>query len=150
MKPADRQKMCPNCDGRIPHEATQCPYCFATMQVDAARNQTLQDSLTSLYSPPYSSKAGTLFANEEKQASPRESMIAPAAVLEKDEGEENKSFWPILFLSLAGNLFVLGVLQFFFSEEGMVKLEINGSYWFLFILLSLPLFFFGWKKANQV
>lgn len=148
MKPADRQKMCPNCDGRIPYEATQCPYCFATMQLDAAKNQTFQDSLTSLYSPPYSSKAGTLFSNEEKQSSSKEPLAA--AAVEKEEGEENKSFWPILFLSLAGNLFVLGVLQFFFSEEGMVKLEINGSYWFLFILLSLPFFFFGWKKLNPL
>jgi len=160
MKPADRQKMCPNCDGRIPYDVSQCPYCFATVQVESpahpavAKNQTIQDSLTNLYAPPYGAKNQS-FEQPERPAPAKmaeriheKEMALP---VEKEEAEihDTKAFWPILFLTLAGNLFTLGVLQFFFSDEGLVHLEMNGSYWFLFVLLSLPLMYFGLKKINQ-
>lgn len=152
MKPADRQKMCPNCDGRIAYDATQCPYCFATLQVESAqgslfKNQSFQDSLTNLYAPPYSAKKPE---TEEKKSPVKTSEPKSMAnVMEKEEVQDNKGFWPILLLSLAGNLFTLGVLQFFFAEEGIVKLEVNGSYWFLFILLAIPLFYFGIKQVKD-
>jgi len=136
MKPVDRQKMCANCDGRIPYEATQCPYCFTTLPGDSASSKIFtssQENLTSLYNPPYQS---------EKTATPKETAV----VMEKTE--ETKSFWPILLLTLAGNLFTLGILQFFFSDHGTVRLEVNGSYWFLLILASVPMFYFGLKKAD--
>lgn len=152
MKPADRQKMCPNCDGRVAYDATQCPYCFATLQVEASaqgslfKNQSFQDSLTNLYTPPYSKKAEP---EEKKTVAKTSEPKAIADVMEKEEAHDNKGFWPILLLSIAGNLFTLGVLQFFFADQGAVKLEVNGSYWFLFILLSLPLFYFGLKQAKE-
>jgi hypothetical protein len=69
---------------------------------------------------------------------------------DEQEKELNKSFWPIFALSVAGNLFVLGVLQFFFSDSGVVKLEMNAEYWFLFLLVSAPLFYFGIKKLQDI
>jgi len=154
MKPADRQKMCPNCDGRVVYEATQCPYCFATLQTEGAaqgtlfKHQSLQDSLTNLYTPPYGAR--TAEPAEEKKSQIKTSEPAATVMsMEKEDVSDNKNFWPILFLSLAGNLFTLGVLQFFFSDQGIVKLEVNGSYWFLFILLSLPLFYFGFKQTKE-
>jgi hypothetical protein len=150
MKSADRQKMCSNCDGRIPFDATQCPYCFAAVQTESSsggtfKNQSIQESLTSLYSPPY--KSGSPFDSEEKKAAPR----AEEAVLnaKSEEFSETQGFWPILLLTLGANLFTLGVLQFFFAENGVVKLEISGGYWFLFLLLSVPLFYFGLRQANK-
>jgi hypothetical protein len=143
MKPADRQKMCPNCDGRIPYDATQCPYCFTAVQGEgnSLKNSSLQDSLTSLYTPPYAAKAEP---EEKKRA------VEDAAVLPKDAiTEEKEAFWPMLLMSLGANLFVLGLLQFFFSENGQVRLEINSEFWFLFILLAIPLFYLGYKKTTN-
>lgn len=154
MKPADRQKMCPNCDGRVAYDATQCPYCFATLQVEGAaqgapfKHQTLQDSLTNLYTPPYGARPAEP-AEEKKSLTKTSEPTAAVATVEKEDVSDNKNFWPILLLSLGGNLFTLGVLQFFFSDQGVVKLEVNGGYWFLFILLSLPLFYFGFKQAKE-
>ncbi len=151
MKPVDRQKMCPNCDGRVAYDATQCPYCFATLQVEGAaqgtlfKHQSLQDSLTNPYTPPYGVQ--TTEPALEKKSTVKASDST--AIIGKEEASDNKNFWPILFLSLAGNLFTLGVLQFFFSDQGIVKLEMNGTYWFLFILLSLPLFYFGFKQTKE-
>ena len=127
MKPIDRQKMCPNCDGRIPFDAPQCPYCFTPTPVEPK-----SDSFSALYTPPSKPVA--------------ESVAAPA---EKTENPETSAFLPLLMLTLAGNLLTVGLLQFFFSDHGVVRLEMNGSYWFLMVLVSIPLFYYGFKKVSS-
>jgi len=151
MKQADRQKICPNCDGRVAYDATQCTYCFSALQVDHSVPKiftppTPQDTLSNLYTPPYSSKSDT-------EPKPKSSPMLYAekdggAVIEKTEVSETQSFWPLLSLVIGGNLLTLGILQFFFSDHGVVRLEINGSYWFLMLLASLPLFYFGLKSSS--
>ena len=141
MKTADRQKICANCDGRIPHEATQCPYCFTTLQVEAHKvynTPPVQENF--LYSPPYSTKPS--------ETASKNTPLESVATMEKEDAQ-NKAFWPILLLTVGGNLFTLGILQFFFSDHGTVRLEINGSYWFLMVLVSLPLFYFGLKNIGK-
>ncbi len=156
MKPVDRQKICPNCDGRVAYDATQCTYCFAALQVDNSAPKiftppTAQETLSTLYSPPYSSKP----ASEplETRAAPKTTPIYAekdgSAIIDRTEVSETKSFWPLLSLVLGGNLLTLGILQFFFSDHGMVRLEINGSYWFLMLLASLPLFYFGLRSSSK-
>jgi hypothetical protein len=153
MKPVDRQKICPNCDGRVSYDATQCMYCFTTLQVENSVSKLFNapsDNL-SIYTPPYSAKHSE--ASESKTAVPKSaSPYSPqeaVTALDKGEAEANPGFLPILFLTIAGNLLTIGLLQFFFSDHGTVRLEINGSYWFLMVLASLPLFYLGWKKLVQ-
>ena len=73
---------------------------------------------------------------------PFESTVDPNV----DQGKN--SFWPILLLSIGTNLLTLGLLQLFFSDNGFLRLEWDSSYWFVYCLAALPLFFFGFKKAN--
>ena len=141
MKPVDRQKICPNCDGRIPYDAAQCTYCFATLQVDNSSSKLFSSPETPLYTPPYSAKLAT----EPSQPRATVKSVSP----ENTEVTDAQSFLPILCLILGGNLLTLGILQFFFSDHGVVRLEINGSYWFLMLLVSLPLFYYGLKSSNQ-
>ena len=173
MKPVDKQKMCSNCDGRISHEAIVCPYC-GTEQQDTShtnafqaplfKNQSLQDSLTSLYTPPYTQKAPAYAVEEpvKKKAEPLRSPRVEKPILSQPqtttfaapETEENSSaaknsLIPILMLSFGGNLFLLGLLQFFFSSNGTLRLEWDASYWFIYCLLSLPLGYFGFKKLKN-
>ncbi len=141
MKPVERQKMCPNCDGRIPQEATQCPYCFAQLHNDpyskgAAPSST--DPLSALYPPPYSAEAKP---SSKSSALPDSSTATPAS--------ESVPFWSILMLALGSNLLTLGILQFFFSDHGVLRLEINASYWFLMVLVAAPLIFFGLKSLSS-
>jgi len=158
MKPVDRQKICPNCDGRVGYDATQCTYCFATLQVDNSApkiftpptpSQTSQETLASLYTPPYSSKPAESLEARAPKTTPIYAEKDGSAVIDRTEVSETKSFWPLLSLILSGNLLTLGILQFFFSDHGIVRLEINGSYWFLMLLASLPLFYFGFRSSSQ-
>lgn len=65
-----------------------------------------------------------------------------------DEGRS--SFWPILLLSIGSNLLTIGLLQLLFSDRGFLRLEWDSSYWFVYCLGALPLFYFGFKKANTL
>lgn len=150
MKPADRQKICPNCDGRIAYDAAQCTYCFAALPSDSSSSKLFssspsQDNLSALYTPPYSTKA-----EEPKLTSKAAPIYAEKdTAIAETETSNTKSFLPLLFLSLGGNLFTLGILQFFFSDHGVLRLEINGSYWFLMLLVSLPLIYLGLKSSSK-
>ncbi len=151
MKPVDRQKICPNCDGRIAYDATQCTYCFAALPSDSSSSKLFNASpsqdnnLSALYTPPYSAKT------EEAKPASKTPIYSEkdTAIAENTEATDTKTFWPLLLLSLGGNLFTLGVLQFFFSDHGVMRLEINGSYWFLMLLASLPLIYLGLKRSSK-
>ena len=176
MKPTDRQKLCPNCDGNVPLEATECPYCAADlsaqMEKESApsqavlfKNQSLQESLASLYTPPYSSSASNSSSAPKapvfKEAAPKRAeptyksapptpAPAPAAaeMAAPEETAEKGSVLSIMLLSLSGVLLTLGLIQFFFSDHGILRLEWDASYWFIYCLGALPLFYFGYKKLQ--
>jgi uncharacterized membrane-anchored protein YitT (DUF2179 family) len=59
------------------------------------------------------------------------------------------TLWSILLLSAGANLFILGLLQLFFSNGGILRLEWNAHYWFVYSLLSLPILYFGIKKLGK-
>ncbi len=169
MKTVDRQKMCLNCDGRVPFEAIACPYCSADLskakEVEANRpdplskNQAIQDTLTSLYTPPYKGKK-----NEAPlpKNTPKESRMVPPAhhggtavapgASQRDEVDEKigKSILlSVLTLSTGSIFFILGLLQILFSTEGTLRLEWNTKYWFIYTLAALPLLYFGYRKAEE-
>lgn len=169
MKPTDRQKMCVNCDGRVPFESIACPYCSADMakapEVDAHRDigdkhQAIQDSLTALYTPPYQQKASKSVASEPKAKKTSASKTVPQeniAVASSPEGvkikvgfnkEAQNVLISILALSLGSLLFVLGILQIFFSEDGWLRLEWDASLWFIYCLAALPLIYYGYRKTQ--
>jgi hypothetical protein len=177
MQTKDRQKMCSSCEGRIPFDAEICPYCANEQQSHAPsmnsselHHQSLQDSLTALYSPPYAGKTSLPseekkeFQNRPKSQTLKEPMaekrfnqasasfgiptIPSEAAHEPQADEAKSSFLPIFLLSLAANLLTVGLLQLLFSENGFLRLEWNSSYWFVYCLAALPLFFFGFKKLS--
>ena len=126
-------------------------------------NQSLQESLTSLYTPPYASQKKPVsttpptqpknaFMAEKRFNNPNLALGIPTIPIDSNEelhvDEGRVSFWPILLLSLGANLLTVGLLQLFFSDNGYLRLEWNSSYWFLYCLGALPLFFFGFKKVN--
>ncbi len=182
MLPKDRQKMCTSCDGRIPVDAEVCPYCAAdtkparapTSGAKELHHQSLQESLTSLYTPLYGKNSPVFSQGAEKREMPsfnkaeplKEPMVekrfiphsaspslgAPtipaSSVADPSADQEKNGFWPILLLSIGTNLLTLGLLQLFFSDNGFLRLEWDSSYWFIYCLAALPLFFLGFKKAN--
>ncbi len=189
MKPVERQKMCVSCDGRVPFEAIACPYCSAdlskALEVNArdvhSQHQAIQDSLTSLYTPPYSSKGSSgirppsesaVFKKKEgtiresakmskSETHPESRLVPPAhhggmaaspGSLPRDETEDKTGkmvLLSIIALSVGSLLFMMGLLQVFFSENGVLRLEWNTSRWFIYCLTALPLLYYGYRKASE-
>lgn len=176
MKPNERQKICPGCDGRIPIESNECPYCAADLTEEATsaasasqgplfKNQSLQASLASLYTPPYSAKTPQFSVSPEqpsslkkpaeayKEVSSSPRMGDPAVginTVEEEQQEAQSHFWPLLILSAGSLLLIVGLLQLFFSDNGKLRLEWDSSYWFIYCLGALPFLFFGFKRVNQI
>ncbi len=166
MKPTERQKMCVNCDGRVSFESIVCPYCSADLakaqEVDphrdiGAKHQAIQDSLTSLYTPPYQQKMAKIQATKAISAEARVTAPAhhggvPSATSPRDPAQEKEAkavLISILALSLGSLLFILGILQIFFAEDGFLRLEWDASRWFVYCLSALPLLYYGYRKAAQ-
>lgn len=174
MMDKERQKMCNSCDGRIPVEALHCPYCATEQSSNAfeknyLHQKALQDSLLSFYPPPYSLKKNPPIKQDEQKSAtvllktPKEPVLEKKFVsassssvfpkieekAEKEYQEDKNSFWPILLLSISANLFIVGILQLLFSDEGYLRLEWNSHYWFFYCLASLPLFLIGYKKIDH-
>lgn len=157
MKLNDRQKMCLSCEGRIPLDANLCPYCAAEQgSATFLQHKSIQESLTSLYPPPYGGKKellkseGSMSEKKFQSASPVINTSIPHNATQQNTStsEEKSSFWPLLLLSVGANLLVIGLLQLFFSQNGHLTLQWNSKYWFAYCLSALPLFYFGFKKIN--
>lgn len=164
MHAKEKVKMCPFCEGSIPLEATECRYCGSALRKGAktphAAYQT-EDSLSSMYDPPYTPKkpgpspAGVFHASdineEEEEASLRPPSRQPKAKRPppaEPTAEEATKLGALLLLSIGSTLFTLAWLLFFFSDHGRVTLEWKSRYWPLYLLLSVPLLYQGWKKLN--
>ena len=183
MKPKDRQKMCSHCEGRIPVEASSCPYCGMPLIGDSMESRgalSSQESLSSLYPPPYSSKNQVFSPQEstgsfQRISSPSSQPInvhgghmnsssasmsnhnplldSMHSVHHKVDGkgeEEKGSIMPLFLVLVGANLLTLGLMQGMFSEGGILRLEWNSQYWFVYCLFAIPMIYAGLKKAKQM
>ncbi|MCB1081893.1 MAG: hypothetical protein KDK63_01975 [Chlamydiia bacterium] len=184
MKQVDRTKACWSCEADVSFEATYCPFCGTDLLTSSIEtkpqppkqdkkfsDQTLQESLASLYKPPYSvrnrqgfgvpdEREESSYIAEHKQEDPlfqsydapeqkvkEEIPMIPEEGIQSLEGSEETTkrgtVLPLLFLMLGAHLFVLGALLLFCSKNGVVTLQWSSRFWFLYAALGLPLLYFG-------
>jgi len=150
MKPVDRQKVCTHCDGRIRVEAKECIYC-GTEQIKTSPSSFKQapaaESLSPVYAPLYSAKSSSSIPIEEPQ---KKETARTATNGDGKTSDVRSDFYLVLFLMSASTLLTLGLVQFFFSEGGELRLEWNSRYWFLYCLAAIPLFYLGWKRMGSL
>ncbi|MBM3198755.1 MAG: hypothetical protein FJZ58_05825 [Chlamydiae bacterium] len=147
MRVKDRQKICSHCEGRISVEADTCLYCGMPLIEEKAEEKpvdvmsTLQGGIPSLYPPLYA---------QAKQEVPLQEPTATAvhsSALQEDK-EEKASLLSIVWALLGSTFGILGVMQGFFSEGDTLRLEWNCQYWFLYVLLAMPLLYLGLKNRS--
>lgn len=185
MQQVDRTKACWNCEADVGFEATYCPFCgtdLLTSSIEKSTqnskrdrkfaDQTLQESLASLYKPPYSvrNRQGFGIPDEreessyiptklQKQDPPFQSTYevqeeeAPSTIPQgggdSEEAMRRGSVLPLLFLMIGAHLFMLGALLLFCSHHGKVVLEWSSRFWFLYCALGLPLIYFGSRLLKR-
>ncbi len=174
MKSTDREKMCISCEGRIPFDAEICSYCASkqsgggiqnSFQTPIFQNQSLEDSLTSLYTPPYQGKRPQFAQSTTSQPDPTEEDEHPmykevterpemnpllGATVDEEEAPPRSSLIPTTLLFAGANFSLLGLMQLFFSKNGILRLEWDANYWFFYCLFGIPLLYFGLKKIKHL
>ena len=156
MRVKDKQKICSHCEGRISVEADTCLYCGMPLLEDRKEEQkpvdimsSLQGGIPSLYPPLYAQKSETQEVGKQEFMHKIKPHYAAENTVEKESQEVDKSnFFSLLLALLGSNLFILGLMQGFFSEGGVLQLEWNCKYWFLYLLLAVPMLYMGIKNKK--
>lgn len=162
-------------------EALECKYCGSSFVKKATSKSAYQteDSLASLYEPPYApTRKSPVYGIPEQEATApslhdpmarhyeedssnlrsssksrrplkKSPLMRKGNKTEEEDDEESLQIGSLLLLSLGGHLFTLAWLLFFFSDHGKLVLEWKSKYWFVYLLLSLPLVYKGWKKLTE-
>lgn len=131
VKTKKRQKLCHNCDGDVDLDVIVCPFCAADLREERPE-QTIRS--------PYLSSSIT------PEPPPKEEASASSL-----EEESSSPVMPLLLGSLGCQLFLFGFFLLFFSHDGELVFRWDATKWSLYVLLSLPALFFGyraWKKIG--
>lgn len=120
----------------------------------------LDESLARFYKPPYLIRERfvpptpiekidkTIDTTSELSERVDDEEIADMARESDEIG--NSDALSLLLLSLGAFLLTLGLLLFFFAEEGSVTLQWNTNYWFIYCFLSLPSLYFGFRYLGKI
>lgn len=150
MSSKPKKKLCWNCEGNVTAKADSCPYCGVSLNVAAM--QMTEDPLA----PPYKMMGSVTdqsiphapYAKQDTSDTLGKSDLPTA------EGETNdvRTISIALTALLFGTVFVLfGLLLFLFSDNnGIFTLRWHTHFWFIYLLLGLPLLYLGWKMSGQV
>ncbi len=176
MKKGEKQKMCTQCDARLPLDSDICIYCGSKVDGGSsnwdrtAGSAVRMGSLESPYKPPYPSRLPELSRDQEESAShseteelahpchheqeplEREDPLAQAVravAMPEETHDRKKSLLASGSLLLASYLLLLGLLQLLFSEGGKLRLEWSTDYWYIYCLAALPLVYLGYKKLDS-
>ena len=121
------------------------------------RQQSLEESLASLYKPPYSRAQSERPAQPAPSFGTQSSLLStyeePAPVQQTEEVVEEQTtegndLLPATLLAVGGMLLTLGLVLFFFSTDGVVTLEWNAKKWFVYCLASLPVLYMGIRQLR--
>lgn len=139
-----RLKLCQYCDGQIDLDVIVCPYCGN--HVSEPKTFSQKPAEESLFPPPYASSQKSFDNLEENFSStapqPKELAAEPTTT-------RGNIFLPTLLFSLGMNLSLLGLFILFFSKKGELLLKWDAHFWFVYVLLALPLMFFGYKGLSR-
>lgn len=163
MSTAVKKKLCWNCEGNVSRQADNCPYCgvYLHRENDDADYEEDDDpeDLTPPYHPqPLSQEENTIpsapyLAQDSVQETPQiaETYIQKAAEpLLNLTGGWKTVVLPLVFLLSGSVLLLFGTILSLFSQDGVLTLQWNGEYWFVYLLTSLPLLYLGWKTLQNV
>ena len=141
-----KTKLCIHCEGRVPLDATDCPYCGAgLLQEPVSRLEVshphedenppaFDETLAYLYEPPYKGSV----------AQPDEARVIEEGPSIK--AEEKYLLLPVLLFSIGVLMVALALLLVVVSSSRVLTLEFNSTFWPYYLLLGLPMACFGYKK----
>jgi hypothetical protein len=155
MHQNQRTKMCPNCEGNVALEESICPYCGSSVFTknenltsqksdDDIKSLSYEETLASLYPPPY--KPRVIEPSYEKEEEQKDESDQKKQI----EKKETNALLPTILFWVGVNIFVFSFILLLFSHNGVLYLQWNASYWYLYSLISLPLLYFGFRGIKNL
>lgn len=140
MSPKTKKKLCWHCEGSVSVDNDTCPYCGVNIASVTPSDSlplkapyaTVGESVTDLPEPPYPSSKKEAEETEEEQHSISQELRHTA--------------FAINMVGIGSILILFGLVLLIFSDpNGILTLHWNGSYWFIYPLIGVPLVYLGWK-----
>jgi len=155
MTQQPKKRLCWNCEGNVSINEETCPYCGVSV-IPASL-----DGSKDTFAPPYSLEASTeaiippppyaALDHAPVNASAKEAVQEENSTDTDDSFVEFKKVLIALMLLLTGSVFFLfGLVLALFSNQGVFTLQWNGTLWFIYSGLSLPLLLCGWRALTKI
>ena len=123
----DTQMLCCHCEEAVYRYALYCPYCQKSLT--QAHEQTEVASENKVLPITTSTPFSELTENEQIDAEPAQISIRSSSLI--------KPVFTLLLLLTSSFFFFFGVLLRFFSENGVLVLQWNGTHWPYYIFPAL-------------
>jgi hypothetical protein len=159
MSTKPKKKLCWNCEGNVSVKEVMCPYCGVSLHPSTNGGKEGQkDHLNPPYKlvnpaheqhiplPLYAPTAEETEESEpEKEVDQEEEKNHSKLPLFNSATEASKVVITLALLIGGSIFFIFSLALLLFSDEGYLTLRWNGSFWFVYLLISIPMLIYGWK-----
>lgn len=158
MNARPKKKLCWNCEGNVSLKAETCPFCgVSVVGLSSDISPVTPTPPYKLVNPAHESSipVSPFAVAEEGVAEEGENeaddQLPESEAEAVDADDDSKHVVLVLTLLLAGSLFfIFGFALLLFSEEGYLSLHWSSGYWFIYLLLALPMLFFGFRFLHAL
>lgn len=147
-----KTKLCWNCEGVVERSSENCIYCGVYLHPE---EEDLIDEIgdevdtSPLYMPSQEEdESGETSAASEEERILYEEIHSEHETKNASSEDIRGVILPLVFL-LAGSVFLLfSFILYFFSKDGLFVLKWNANYWFIYLLIGIPLLYIGWRTLQ--
>lgn len=152
MNTNTHKKLCWNCDGYVHIYEMQCPYCGVDLtdyacdeakgeekSLSGAIENVSHNLQNEIIKPPYQN-----YGHFEEPIKQVEDLSKEYEI--KEEKDLENPMATLLLLLPGSVLFLLGLTMVLFSADGYLTFKFKSKLWFVYLLGSLPLLFFGYRS----
>lgn len=143
MSTKTKKKLCWNCEGSIDVKVDKCPFCGVSADVTPIpgtqpKGKSLPKASSGIPQAPYAIKEENPPENASTEASAPTSDFQAIA-------------FSLSFLLLGTVLAIFSFVLYLFSDaQGILTLQWHASYWYIYLLIALPLLYLGWRTASTL
>lgn len=160
MNARPKKKLCWNCETNVSLKTEVCPCCGVSvigLSSDIASeappppyrlvNPSQEQAIP--ISPYLNDDEEGASEDEISHQDVEENVSTSLSPSKTSLSDESKKTVLIMSLLILGSVFfIFGFTLLLFSSEGYLTLHWNASYWFVYLLLAIPMMYFGFRLMN--
>lgn len=144
MNAIPKKKLCWNCEGRVAFSDENCPYCGVYLS-----SSTLINNENSIYIPSNSQIQEKI---DNQASEDNEASITHGESIDQEEAllpNQGSGILAMSLLLIGSIFFVFGLILLVFSKEGVLTLQWNASYWYVYSAIAALSLIVGWKSLKD-